>query len=95
MSVQSDCTARSPTSAPDEPGIDSTVETAVGSTTESASDACDDLLICKKTGKTMTWDQAECPNKGESCSYRAECQIQVVMDEMKDHGRSDAQRNDP
>ena len=53
-------------------------------TSRSSVDASDDLLTCKKTGKVMSWDQAECPNKGETCAYRAECQIQVVIAEMRD-----------
>ncbi len=53
-------------------------------TSRSAVDASDDLLTCKKTGKVMSWDEAECPNKGKPCGYRAECQIQVVIAERRD-----------
>lgn len=53
--------------------------------TPETADALDEaLLICKKTGKAMTWDDAHCPNKGETCAYRAECQILAILDEQKD-----------
>lgn len=44
-----------------------------------------DLLSCKKTGKTMTWDDAFCPNKGKTCAHRAECQIPIIIAEKKDN----------
>ena len=61
--------------------------------TESSVGAPEDLLVCKKTGQTMTWDEAHCPNKGKPCGYRGECQIQVVLDELKDS--EDPAKEDP
>lgn len=55
-----------------------------------------DLLICKKTGRAMPWDRAHCPNKGKTCAYRAECQIQNVIEELKDESdQTQAHRQDP
>ncbi len=41
-------------------------------------------LVCKKTGKTMAWDEAYCPNEGKPCGYRADCIIQAILAERKD-----------
>jgi len=59
-------------------------ESSLGSTETTPGASSEGLLVCRKTGKTMTWDEAFCPNKGETCGYRGECQILAVMAEKKD-----------
>jgi hypothetical protein len=51
--------------------------------TAEATDVTGDELFCKKTGKVMAWDQAACPCTGKPCAYRGECQIQIVLAELK------------
>jgi hypothetical protein len=51
---------------------------------ESTDESTDDVLVCRKTDERMTWERAYCPNQGQICAYRAECQICVVIAERKD-----------
>ncbi len=49
--------------------------------TEHTSSGDRDKIVCRKTGKVMSWDEAHCPNKGKTCGYRAECQIPFIAEE--------------
>jgi hypothetical protein len=63
-----------------------TTESAMGSSEDASASSAQNLLVCRKTGRTMTWDEAFCPNEGETCGYRGECQILVVLAEKRDDG---------
>ncbi|MBN1346372.1 MAG: hypothetical protein JXQ73_27035 [Phycisphaerae bacterium] len=61
-------------------------ESSIGTDENRPGSSTEDVLACRKTGKTMTWDEAFCPNEGQTCGYRGECQILVVLAEKKDNG---------
>lgn len=49
-----------------------------------STDGDQETIVCRKTGKVMSWDEADCPNKGKTCGYRGECQIPFLAEERNE-----------